>query len=336
MSGSVVGKILRVVVFFTLASSIKLYATDNIYNSFDREVFEFGFAKGTSDFSTEFKRNQKTLQSLSIFVKKYEAEIRARRLFVIIYAYTNSYDDVQSNFKTAIDRGNNLKEALIKAFDLTEDNFIIINRPHSYVFSKDIARVMIGKRKSVLNPRMDRKLNPETYELEYIPLFQPPNKERVSLRFNLLHWLAAAPNLGVEWKPYRNLGIMINGTFNMYENEKNLTRYKLYIVNPEIRYYWNEKNTAYFGAGGHYAVYNIKLSENGMQGYLYGGGITGGYKVKLRPKLDLDFTLGVGYSMIDYTPYNLDDGIGVMNSETRVINYFGITQLGVTLVWKIF
>ncbi len=66
-----------------------------------------------------------------------------------------------------------------------------------------------------------------------------------------------------------------------------------------------------------------------------GGGITGGYQLRLSKALDLDFNLGVGYLNADYEKYEVIEGVRVRRgSETR--NWWGPINAGITLKWNLF
>jgi hypothetical protein len=81
--------------------------------------------------------------------------------------------------------------------------------------------------------------------------------------------------------------------------------------------------------------FNYKLSETGKQGDIMGGGITGGYVLKLNNALSMDFSLGLGYIHADYDKYVVINGVRVRRgSETK--NWWGPVSAGVTLVWNIF
>ena len=71
------------------------------------------------------------------------------------------------------------------------------------------------------------------------------------------------------------------------------------------------------------------------QGDLIGGGITGGYRLRLNKALNLDFNLGLGYLNADFEKYEVIDGVRVRRGcETK--DWWGPINAGVTLVWKLF
>ena len=66
-----------------------------------------------------------------------------------------------------------------------------------------------------------------------------------------------------------------------------------------------------------------------------GGGITGGYQLRLNDALSLDFSLAVGYLHADYEKYVTVGGVRVFqNNENK--NWWGPINVGVTLVWRPF
>lgn len=83
----------------------------------------------------------------------------------------------------------------------------------------------------------------------------------------------------------------------------------------------------------HFGGFNYKPGDTGRQGDYQGGGITGGWRLPLNRSLSLDFHAALGYTYADYDKYNVADGVRVRQcSDSK--NYWGINQLGVTLLWK--
>ena len=147
----------------------------------------------------------------------------------------------------------------------------------------------------------------------------------LSLRANLLRWATLTPDVGIEWRITPSVGIW----------QDNDRRYALWEVAPEVRYYIGEKKAWYLGAMFKAGQFNYKLSATGKQGDLMGGGITGGYQLRLNKALSLDFNVAVGCLHADYEKYEVIDGVRVRaGKETK--NWWGPVNAGVTLVWKLF
>ena len=157
----------------------------------------------------------------------------------------------------------------------------------------------------------------------------------LSLRANLLRWGTLTPDLGVEWRLNRHVGILVNGSYTSWTWNSNDRRYALWEIAPEARYYIGKEKRGYIGAIYKAGSFNYKLSEIGKQGNLMGGGLTGGYQLKLNKVLNLDFSLALGCLHADYDKYIVIDGIRVrQGNETK--NWWGPISAGVTLVWNIF
>ena len=180
-----------------------------------------------------------------------------------------------------------------------------------------------------------------TYTFRSVPqkdMFYVPwigNDTEISLRANLLRWATLTPDLGVEWRICPSWGIAVNGSWTSWSWNDKDRRYALWEVAPEVRYYMGEKKAWYLGAIFKTGQFNYKLSETGKQGDLMGGGITAGYQLRLNKALALDFNLGLGYLNADYEKYEVIDGVRVRRgNETK--DWWGPTNAGVTLVWKLF
>ena len=154
-----------------------------------------------------------------------------------------------------------------------------------------------------------------------------------SLRANLLRWATLTPDLGVEWRIGRRWSVLLNGSWTSWSWSDKDRRYALWKVSPEVRYYMGKEKRGYLGAMYHTGEFNYKLGETGKQGDYQGGGITGGYMLPLNRALSLDFHAALGYTHADYDKYKVTDGIRVrQGSDSK--NYWGVNQLGVTLIWK--
>lgn len=162
-----------------------------------------------------------------------------------------------------------------------------------------------------------------------------PEQYHVALRANLLRWATLTPDLGLEWRVNSSWSIVVNGSWTSWSWNGKDRRYALWEVMPEVRYYIGEQKAGYVGAMFKAGQFNYKLSETGKQGDLMGGGLVGGYQLRLNNALSLDFSLGVGYVNADYEKYTVIDGVRVrQGKETK--NWWGPTSAGVTLVWTIF
>lgn len=156
-----------------------------------------------------------------------------------------------------------------------------------------------------------------------------------AVRANLLRWATLTPDLGLEWRINSSWRIVANGSWTSWSWNDKDRRYALWEVMPEVRYYIGEQKAWYVGAMFKTGQFNYKLSGTGKQGDLMGGGITGGYQLRLNKALSMDFNIGLGYLNADCEKYNVIDGVRVRQGKESK-NWWGPVSASVTLVWTIF
>lgn len=162
---------------------------------------------------------------------------------------------------------------------------------------------------------------------------QDSGKEyNLSFRANLLRWVTLTPDVGAEWCINPSVGILVNGSWSPWSWSDKY--YRLWEVAPEVRYYLGKEKKGYLGLLYKEGQFNYKFSETGRQGVISGGGITGGYQLRLNESLSMDFNLGLGYLNVDYEKYNTVGDVGVRR-ESGTKKWIGPISAGVTLVWKL-
>ena len=162
-----------------------------------------------------------------------------------------------------------------------------------------------------------------------------PEDYHFALRTNLLRWATLTPDLGVEWRVNPKWGILVDGSWTSWTWQDKVRRYALWEVTPEVRYYMGKEKRGYLGAMYKAGQFNYKLSDMGKQGGLMGGGLTGGYQLRLNNALSLDFSVALGCLHVDYEQYEVIDGVRVRAGKVTK-NWWGPIDAGVTLVWKMF
>ena len=169
---------------------------------------------------------------------------------------------------------------------------------------------------------------------------------RFLVKTNLFYNLTTSPNIAAEARLARKwsfeLPFAINPwTFNKEENVK----FKFALVQPELRFWTCEVfNGHFFGLHGHYGIFNVSkmpnppFSENmhqrRYQGRLHGVGVSYGFQWVTGRRWGWEFEIGAGYAKLEYDRYPCDVCIREHISKTR--NYFGLTRLGLNLVYIIF
>lgn len=155
---------------------------------------------------------------------------------------------------------------------------------------------------------------------------------RFALRTNLLRWATLTPDIGIEWRISRSVGVAADAAWIYWSWSGGDRRYSLLHLSPEVRWYLGSAKRGYVGAMFQAGNFNYKFSETGRQGNFYGGGVTGGYQLPVGRRLMLDFGAGIGYTRADSEKYRRLGGYDVRNGR-EIRNYFGLNRLTVRLVW---
>lgn len=168
------------------------------------------------------------------------------------------------------------------------------------------------------------------------PAAEPKSRgTHLSLRANLLRWATLTPDAGVEWRVGKGWSVLVNGSYCSWSWNDMKRRYALWEIAPEVRRSLGREQRGYLGVMFKAGSFNYKLSETGREGNLMGGGITGGYVLRLNRALSLDFSVGLGYIHADCDKYEVVNGVRVRRG-TADRNWWGPTSAGVSLVWTIF
>jgi hypothetical protein len=324
-------------------------------NATPDSVIVFTFAPQDDMFLA--KGNETELSKLYLFVEQHKAEITSGQLPLYMNGYCASFDNEKQNLQTARIRSNRVKSELIGR-GLKEENFITTNHAVAYKDNKDIVTVLVvvetghapslpaemqtekvvEQPKKEVVPQVEQVEQVQPAKTETTPVIASESVETrhatsLQIRTNLLYWLATIPNLGVEWQPSNSVGILVNGAWNHWIWSSESHHYRTWFVSPEVRYYFG---TGWFiGAEGHTGEFNFKFKDTGYQGDAIGGGLTGGYKLKLSRIFDLDFSLGLGYTQLEYDTYYRSRDVMVLKEGGLKKDFFGPTQAGVSLIWKI-
>ncbi len=158
-----------------------------------------------------------------------------------------------------------------------------------------------------------------------------------SLRTNLLYWMGATPNIGVEYRASRGcMGYILNGGYAPFTDPSWEYNIGGWFVAPEVRFYMGRKSNGFLGLMLLATDYNVKVTDTGYQGCAYGAGVTGGYKFYLSPKFDMDLSLGVIYGKAEYDSYkHHDNGTNTFYSRNVVKERVMPAHAGLSLIWKI-
>lgn len=339
----------------------------------EEQTVTFVFRPGSDMFL--LKGNEAELERLYALVDEHHTEIAAGKLPVYVDGYCASLPTASENLRTAFVRANLVKSELIIRKGLKEADFVTANYAESYDGRKDVVVVRLRipskeepgqpappePKPEPVEPSVEVVQQPEP-AVEKEPVSQPepmavaeplmPAKPYcLAVRTNLLYDAFLLPTLGVEWRVNRDLGIKLDGSFALWggkidgddTGDMNGKAQKMWLLNPEVRWYLLPDKRFYVGASGSYGQYNIykyplgNLFKNdaGYQGNLWSAGVTVGYQVRLSRNFLADFNLGLGYTRLDYDRFVIMDGLRLYKKRGVSRDFWGPTQAGVNLVWTI-
>ena len=169
-----------------------------------------------------------------------------------------------------------------------------------------------------------------------------------ALKTNLLYDALLIPNIGAELYLGGNWSAGANWQYAWWKHDHKHWYWRVYGGDVYARKWFGRKAHAKPLTGHHIGVYAQMLTydfETGGRGYMggkpggnlwdkahWGAGIEYGYSHPIARRLNLDFTLGVGYLTGEYHEYIPEDGCYVWQA-TRNRKWFGPTKAEVSLVW---
>ena len=321
-------------------------------------IYIFRFCTGKDMFFVPTFGNDKELARLEECIETYRSEIHSGQIPLYVDGYCNSAKTQSENLAIAKTRSNRVKSELIVRDGLKEEHFI--TRNHTGKGDFVTVRIIVPKTVTAVPGNHDERdaalppttgtsvgtpaVGETTNEVRENPVTEPAVTEvsqkttgirHFSIRADLLRWATLTPDLGIEWRINRHVGIVVNGSWTSWSWNGKDRRYALLEVTPEVRWYLGKEKRGYIGAMYKVGEFNYKFSETGRQGDLMGGGITGGYQLRLNRTLALDFSLGLGCLHADYDKYIVIDNVRVRHGKGTK-DWWGPVRAGVTLAWMIF
>lgn len=324
--------------------------------------YTFRFVADDDMFYIPWSGNGEELDRLLACIAENRTAITDGTVPVLVDGYCTSQATAAENLAMAKTRSNRVKTEMILRGGLTEDCFTTQNHAANGNFVT--VRIIIPAAKpseaekpaETVQPAEPQPAKTEAEPAEPLPtVLEQPAPEttetaeaegeapqaaesgcsNLSLRANLLRWATLTPDLGMEWRISPSWGIAVNGSWTSWTMSDNNFRYAFWEVMPEVRWYLGEKRAWYVGAMFKTGQFDYKLTKTGKQGDLTGGGITGGYQLRVNKSLNIDFSLGLGYLNADYEKYEVIDGVRV-SQGTKTEGWWGPINAGISLVWKLF
>lgn len=170
----------------------------------------------------------------------------------------------------------------------------------------------------------------------------------MALKTNMLYDLAAVPNATAEFYIGRKWSLSAGGMYAWWSKDSRHRYWRIYGGEIGARRWFGRAAERKPLTGHHVGAYAGVLTfdfEWGGRGYMGGlpkgtlldrcmvyGGLEYGYSLPVSSRLNIDFTLGIGYLGGKYIKYDPINGKYFEDSQVK-LNYFGPTKAEVSLVW---
>lgn len=360
-------KRLSILLTLLLLLTVSLTAQEKALTG-ENQMITFTFAPGKDMFT--LRGNEAELTRLSLLIDEYRSEITAGRIPVYVDGYCASLSTPGENLRTAFIRANRVKSELIEKKALKETDFITKNYAAAWQEHNDVVvvtlRIPAKAEKQqpepvaeqprnevpavVAEPQPEVKEEPQSAQTATtvsepsasFKTIAPGKPYLFAVRTNLLYDAFLLPTLGVEWRINRNVGIKLDGSLSWWGGSTGKVQ-KMWMLNPEVRWYLLHDKRFYAGVSAGYGEYNIYKymlggilsKDTGYQGKLWNAGLTVGYQLPLSRHFAVDFNLGLGYTRSEHDSFGLIDGVRVYKERNHTKNFWGPTQAGISLVWTI-
>ena len=170
----------------------------------------------------------------------------------------------------------------------------------------------------------------------------------MALKTNMLYDLLAVPDISAEFYLGGNWSVAAGWMYGWWDKGGSHRYWRVYGGDVAVRRWFGKKAAGKPLTGHHVGVYGQLFTydlEWGGKGYMggkpggslwdefnYAFGVEYGYSLPIARRLNIDFTLGVGYWGGKYYEYTPIDGHYVWQA-TKQRHWFGPTKLEVSLVW---
>ncbi len=161
----------------------------------------------------------------------------------------------------------------------------------------------------------------------------------LALKTNLLYDAVLVPTIGIEVSVYGPWTVSLDWFYTWISSNRHHRYWQGYGGYIGVRHYWGEQPFT----GHHAGLYALGLTydvEWGGRGYQaakfgWGGGVEYGYSLPVSSRLNLDFSIGLGFQDGEYKEYlPADDNTGhYLWQSTRKRHWWGPTKAEVSLKW---
>lgn len=177
-----------------------------------------------------------------------------------------------------------------------------------------------------------------------------PRNYYFALKTNMLYDAVLIPNIGAEFYLGKNISLCGEWAYAWWDSDNRHRYWRYYGGNLGLRWWFGKKAHAKPLTGHHVGIYGGALTfdfEFGNRGYLGGKpggtlwercivntGIEYGFSLPVAKRINIDFSIALGYLGGNYIKYFPFDNDYYREKEIK-LNYFGPTKAEISLVWLI-
>ena len=164
----------------------------------------------------------------------------------------------------------------------------------------------------------------------------------LAVKNNMLYDLAIIPNVGVEIYLGKNFSVVGNWMYAWWKDGNIHWYWRIYGGDLAFRYWFGKASKEkplqghHLGLYGQIITYDFELGGKGILApkWSWSAGAEYGYSLPIARRLNIDFTLGVGYHKGQFYEYLPIDGHYVWQATKRR-QYIGPTKAEISLVWQL-
>lgn len=201
-------------------------------------------------------------------------------------------------------------------------------------------------------PSLNTELDAELLSLPYNRLGEAKQCRPfyMGLKTNMLYDALLLPNIGAEFYVGKNISVTGDWMYGWWDRDKTHYYWRAYGGNVGARWWFGEKAHEKPLTGHHLGVfagvitYDFELGKGGIMGGIPRGtlwdrcnfisGVEYGYSLPVARRLNIDFSIALGYMGGKYLKYEPKYGFYVWQSTHR-LHWFGPTKAEISLVWLI-
>ena len=179
-------------------------------------------------------------------------------------------------------------------------------------------------------------------------LTKDPKPFYMAVKTNMLYDAALIPNIGAEFYIGKDFSVYGEWMYAWWDNDSRHRYWRAYGGDLGARWWFGRKAHAKPLSGHHVGIYcglltfDIEFGNHGYMGGKPGGtlwdrclinsGIEYGYSLPVANRLNIDFSIGLGYLGGNYIKYFPFDNDYYREKEIKM-RYFGPTKAEISLVW---